>query len=343
MPFQLDKEVQAQIGPLLEAARKAPKLAVDDFEGRRHAFERMLAMLNAGGVADDVEVKDYYTTTDDGYNMLLRWYKKKQVHNSSSPGPAVLYLHGGGMILGNVGLYDQTVSNYVSQSGVPFLSVEFRSAPEQQNIVYDNYHALQWLSTHANELGIDPARIAVMGDSGGGGLAACLAIYARDQCFKPAIAMQILIYPMLDDRNTKPDPHLVPFMAWDYDSNETAWRAILGNDSQTGIGGPDVSAYKAAARVGEVAGLPLTYIDVGDLDIFRDEDIEFAKRLTMAGVHCELHVRPGCPHGYDGFAPDTAVGRRANADKIRVLQDIGREMADQNPGPRAVSSEALKL
>jgi len=241
------------------------------------------------------------------------------------------------MILANVGLYDHTVSNYVSQSGIPFLSVEFRSAPEQQDIVHDNYNALQWLSTHANQLDVDPTRIAVMGDSGSGGLAACLAVYARDQCFSPAIAMQILIYPMLDDRNTKPDSHLVPFMAWDYDSNETAWRAILGNDSETGIGGPRVSAYKAAARVEEAAGLPSAYI------IFRDEDIEFAKRLTMTRVHCELHVRPGCPHGYDGFAPDTTAGKRANADKIRVLQSLSSGMSPENSRIPAEASTTCKL
>ncbi|KAK3077554.1 hypothetical protein LTS18_009924 [Coniosporium uncinatum] len=343
MPFQLDKEIQAQMGPLLEAARNAPKLAVDDIQGRRKAFERMLAMVNARGIAGDVKIKDYYTTTNDGYNMPLRWYTLKNKSHSSPPGPAVLYLHGGGMILANVGLYDHTVSNYVSQSGIPFLSVEFRSAPEQQDIVHDNYHALQWLSTHADELGVDPTRIAVMGDSGGGGLAACLAIYARDRCFSPAIAMQILIYPMLDDRNTKPNSHLVPFMAWDYDSNETAWRAILENDSETGIGGPRVSAYKAAARIGDAAGLPSAYIDVGDLDIFRDEDIEFAKRLTMAGVHCELHVRSGCPHGYDGFAPDTTVGKRANADKVRVLQSLRSGMSPENSKTPAEASTTFKL
>jgi acetyl esterase/lipase len=126
-------------------------------------------------------------------------------------GPAVLYLHGGGMISGSVAIYDGPVSHYVSNSGVSMLAVDYRLAPEHPYPVpvEDCYAGLRWLAEHADELGVDPARIAVMGDSAGGGLAAAVALLARDRG-GPELAAQILIYPMLDDRNTAPDPEIAP-------------------------------------------------------------------------------------------------------------------------------------
>lgn len=194
-------------------------------------------------------IQDFETTAEDGAALLLRWYRKE----GSAPGSAVLYAHGGGMILSNVGLYDGPVARYVSATGVPFLSVEYRYAPEfpAPTPVTDCYAGLQWLAANAAELGVDPTRIAVMGDSGGGGVAASLAIYARDQG-GPAIARQVLIYPMLDDRNTTPDPQLVPFATWTYDDNTTGWGALLG----AAAGGSDVSPYGAAARLENLAQPP---------------------------------------------------------------------------------------
>ena len=159
-------------------------------------------------------------TAADGAKLLLRWYTKA----GSQPGSAVYYVHGGGMILSNVEIYDGPVARYVSASGVPFLAVEYRYAPEFPHPVpvEDCYAGLQWMVEHAGELGIDPARIAVMGDSGGGGVGGGLVILARDRG-GPAIAKQILIYPMLDDRNTTPDARLVPFVTWSYDDNVTGW------------------------------------------------------------------------------------------------------------------------
>lgn len=153
-----------------------------------------------------------------------------------------------------------------------------------------------------------------MGDSAGGGLAAGVALLARDRG-GPALARQILIYPMLDDRTTTPDPALTPFAFWTYDDNITGWGALLGDAA----GGAEVSPYAAPARVADVVGLPTTYIEVGELDIFRDEDIEYARRLGAAGISTELHVHTGAPHGFDGFAPSTDVVRRAVADRHRVL------------------------
>jgi acetyl esterase/lipase len=156
-----------------------------------------------------------------------------------------------------------------------------------------------------------------MGDSGGGGLAAAAALMARARG-GPAIARQILIFPMLDDRNTVLDPELAPFALWTYDDNATGWGALLGDAT----GGPDVAPYAAPARVVDPAGLPAAYIEVGQLDIFRDEDIAYAQRLSSAGVDVEFHLHPGVPHEFETLAPDSGVARRAIADRIRVLASL---------------------
>jgi acetyl esterase/lipase len=235
----------------------------------------------------------------------------------------MLYVHGGGMIfaMDDVGaVYDSVVREYVAASGVPALTVDYRVAPEHPDPtpVEDCYAALQWLVSRAEALGVDPARVAVCGDSAGGGLAAGVTLAARDRG-GPAIALQMLIYPMLDDRNTQPDPQLpAELLVWTYDDNVTGWSALLGDRA----GGDDVSVYAAPARATDLTGLPPTYIDTGDLDIFRDEDITFARRLSAAGVPTELHVHPGCPHGFETIVPDAAVSRRATADRVRRLREL---------------------
>jgi len=208
------------------------------------------------------------------------------------------------------------VARYVADSRVPMLSVDYRLAPEYPHPtpVEDCYAGLLWLSEHAAELAVDPARIAVMGDSAGGGLAAAVALLARDRG-GPALARQILIYPMLDDRTTTPDPEIAPFAVWSYDDNRTGWGALLGN----AVGGPDVPSYAASARATDASSLPKTYLEVGQLDIFRDEDLAYAQRLSRAGVEVEFHLWPGVPHEFETYAFDTDVARRSRAARLRVL------------------------
>ncbi|MCX2953723.1 alpha/beta hydrolase, partial [Lentzea sp. NEAU-D7] len=181
----------------------------------------------------------------------------------------------------------------------------------------DAYAALRWLHDNAAALGVDPARIGVMGDSAGGGMAAALSILARDRG-GPAIARQILIMPMLDDRTTEADPHIAPYALWSYDDNLTAWPALLGDAA----GGPDVPATAAPARLEDASGLPPAYVEVGQLDVFRDEDLAYATKLSRAGVPVEFHLHPGAPHEFDSIAVDSDVARRAVADRVRVLRSI---------------------
>ena len=318
MSFSLDPDVAASLAAVAEQSGPLPSPPpIGEIDGRRIALNAMLTWANntAQPVADEVETTDYQVSVSDGSTVLARWYRLP----SSDSQAAVVYLHGGGMILGSVPIFDGPVSRYVAHSGVPMLSVDYRLAPEHPypTPVEDAYAGLVWLAEHANELKVDPNRIAVMGDSAGGGLAAAVAILSRDRG-GPALARQILLYPMLDDRTTTPDPELVPFAGWTYDDNITGWNALLGER----IGNPSVEPTAAPARLKDAGGLPPAYIEVGQLDIFRDEDARYAVTLSQGGVPVEFHLHPGVPHEYDAIAFDADVSHRALADRYRVLKSI---------------------
>lgn len=216
----------------------------------------------------------------------------------STPLPALLWIHGGGYVLGSADQEDLSVKSIVSNIGCAAVSVDYRLAPETPHPgpVEDCYAALKWLYTHASELGVDPTRIAIGGASAGGGLTAGLGLLTRDRGEVP-LAFQLLIYPMLDDRTVaslEPHPYTGEYI-WTRDANRFGWTALLGQEP----GGPDVSPYAAAARADHLAGLPSTFISVGSLDLFLEENLEYARRLMRAGVPTELHVYPGAFHGFN--------------------------------------------
>jgi acetyl esterase/lipase len=314
MTYALDPQLAEAMAPVLAALADAPAPPVGDWQTRRAGIEELMRGLAAGRPRPDVAVTSYSAAAEDGTAVALSWYAAPE-----ASGSAALYIHGGGMFLGSVALYDLAIAGYVAGSGVPLLAVDYRLAPEHPDPtpVEDCLVALRWLAEHAADLGVDPDRITVMGDSAGGGLAAGVALLARDRG-GPAIARQILIYPMLDDRTLAADPNLAPFATWTYDDNITGWGALLGDSA----GGEGTSPYAAPARAGDLTGLPPAYIEVGELDIFRAEDIAYAARLAAAGTSVELHVHPGGIHGYDLFAPDSDLTRRAIADRLRVLRQI---------------------
>lgn len=316
MPFVLHPEIAAGLETLAAEIGPINPMAVGDVMSRRAVYDDLQRVIHGKLVSPpDVTMTDYEVATDDGSILLLRWYEK----TGSRPGSAVLYCHGGGMMLSCVDVYNNVLARYASHSGVPFLAVGYRKAPEAPAPVpvTDCYAGLRWLADHAAELGVSLDRIAIMGDSGGGGIAASLAIYARDHS-GPKPAKQILIYPMLDDRNTTPDQLLTPFAPWSYDDNITGWTALLGSS----IGGTDVSPYGAAARLTDFSDLPSAYVEVGEMDIFRDETLLYARNLLLAGVSTELHVHGGVAHAFEAFVPDAQISRRAINDRIRVLKDL---------------------
>ncbi|WP_378146335.1 alpha/beta hydrolase [Cnuibacter sp. UC19_7] len=201
---------------------------------------------------------------------------------------------------------------------MPFLSVDYRLAPEAPagTAPADALAALRWLVAEAPALGVDPARIAVMGDSAGGGIAASLAVLARDAGLP--LAKQILIYPMLDDRSER-DPELDAAAAmFSYEFERTAWEAVLG-DLPLG----DRVLYAAVpARQPDLAGVAPAYLEVGELDIFRDADVAYAGRLWRAGVSTELHVHPGSPHAFDILLMGDPAGHRHREEKVRIIRGI---------------------
>jgi acetyl esterase/lipase len=319
MPFTFDPEFAAAIAPMGEAMANATPPAIGDIEARRALWEPIIGGADAAQpIPADVKTADHYATADDGAQITVRWYVTDGA-DSSAPGPAVVFFHGGGYIFGHIEQFDGAISRYVSASGVPFLSVEYRRAPEHRfpTPLEDAYTALRWLHDHATELGVDRNRIAVMGDSAGGGMAAALTILARERG-GPKIARQILLMPMLDDRTRTPDPYIAPYALWSYDDSATAWPALLGDTA----GGPDVPPTAAPARLEDASDLPPAYIEVGQIDAFRDEDTAYATKLSKAGVEVEFHLRPGVPHEFDSIAFDSDVARRAIADRVRVLKSI---------------------
>lgn len=310
MALSMGPEILAALSALAPAATSAGAVVPErgDALALRAVIDEGMKFLGDLPAAPDVEMTGY-TATNDGVDVPVRWYEKP----GSAPGSAVVYLHGGGMVGGTPEHFDPVARYYVELTGVPFLLVGYRLAPESPGPVpaQDAYAGLAWLVDHADELGVDPTRIALMGDSGGVGAGA--AILARDNGVP--VAKQILVYPMLDDRNIEPDPHLLPIATWSYDTNYTAWNALLGDR----LAGPDVPAAASPARLTDFAGLAPGYVEVGELDIVRAESIAYAANLLRAGISCELHVRPGAPHAYDWPALESSVSRRSIADRVRVI------------------------
>ncbi len=226
--------------------------------------------------------------------------------------PAYLHMHGGGYVLGSAEMSDPGNRALAAALGCVIVSVDYRLAPETRwpGGLEDCYAALRWLHRNAAALGVDPGRIAVGGESAGGGMAAALAILARDRGEIPT-CFQYLNAPMLDDRTgSASDPH--PFAGefiWTPASNRFAWGALLGQEA----GGADVPEAAVPARVRDLTGLPPAYITIGALDLFVEEDLEYARRLIRAGVPTEFHLLPGAYHGFQIAGLDTPHARQATA------------------------------
>jgi acetyl esterase/lipase len=228
--------------------------------------------------------------------------------------PGIYFIHGGGMILGNVEAENYPAEQICEQVGAIVVSVEYRLAPEHPHPApaEDCYAGLAWMARNAAELGVDPGRLAVYGASAGGGLTIATTLLARDRGF-PAICFQMPIYPMIDDTNETPSSHeITDIGVWDRDGNIEAWKWYLGD------GKPD--QYAAPARATDLSGLPPAFIDVGTVDLFRDEDIAFAMRLMQAGVPTELHVSPGAYHASEWLAPDAELSKRILARRYAALR-----------------------
>ncbi|MFE3827517.1 alpha/beta hydrolase [Streptomyces sp. NPDC059092] len=232
--------------------------------------------------------------------------------------PGLLYIHGGGFVLGSVALSDAHCLRIAERAGTTVVSVDYRRAPDDRfpAAVEDCYAALVWTAENATELAIDPRRLGIMGESAGGGLAAAVTLMARDRG-GPALCFQLLAAPEIDDRLDTPSMrayHDTP--GWNRPSAELSWDLYLGEGLR---GGDQVSAYAAPARVENLSGLPPAFVTAGQFDPLRDEDINYAQRLAQAGVPTELRLYPGTFHG-SHMVTEAAITQRMFSDQTEALR-----------------------
>ena len=287
-------------------------LRLETLPAARQARIQMLGVLP---LSDGVERTEHVVPGPAGApDVAVRVHRPKSL---SGDVPCIYSIHGGGYVLGTYDMDDLRFDNWCPALEVVGVSVEYRLAPETPypGPLEDCYAGLKWVFDNAEAIGIDRNRIGISGASAGGGLAAALALLARDRGEVP-VAFQMLIYPMIDDRQVTASSQCeVPI--WSPSNNEFGWRCYLGER----YGRHDVPAYAAAARAEDLSGLPPAGVWVGTADGFCDEDIAYAQRLIQAGVPTELHVYPGAPHAFDAF-PTAPISRRCRRDMRDWLRSV---------------------
>jgi acetyl esterase/lipase len=297
----IDPEVEPLLGQFPSITLRAENLG-EARNMRNKFFADMAASLS-----EDVERRD--CAIGDDRNVFVRVHRPRSQTGETGELPCVYSMHGGGYVIGNVGMDDARFARWCVEFGCIGVSVEYRLAPETPypGPLEDCYAGLRWTNEHADELGIAPGRIGIAGASAGGGLAAALALLARDRG-ELSVAFQLLECPMLDDRQTTSSSRLDGLPIWSRESNAFGWRSYLG----ALYGAAAIPQYAAPARAGDLHGLPPALIVTGGADGFRDENITYGLRLNQAGVPAELHVLAGAPHGVQMFV-GTAVARRWDA------------------------------
>ncbi|MFD8784817.1 alpha/beta hydrolase [Kitasatospora sp. NPDC059599] len=285
----------------LDAVPMTPNGAFDltDLATTRAAFRAQAESAADSMPADpSVTVEEHLASRTDGPDVPIRLLRPT---DAPGPLPVLLWFHGGGQVLGFAAQDDPWLTPLSVSLGCAVAVVDYRLAPETPapGAAEDGFTAYRWLSREADVLGLDGTRIGIAGQSGGGGVAAATALLIRDRGGATPL-FQALTYPMLDDRNHTASSHEITDIGiWDRSTNLLAWKAILGDRAGT----DDVRPYEAPARAADLGALPPTFIAVGDLDCFRDEDLDYAARLRAQGVPVELHLYPGAYHAFDVIAP----------------------------------------
>jgi acetyl esterase len=299
---------------LLSIVDLLPAIDLSDPVAARTAFEAVLASMRTDipGL-ETLDIEERHVPGWDGDpDVGVRVYTPK---GSVGPAPGIVLIHGGGFIIGSVEAEHAGAALMSIRTGAVVVSVEYRLAPEHPYPagLHDSYSALQYVASHAAELGIDPERIALMGTSAGGGLAAATALLARD-LGGPAICFQMLHIPELDDRLETPSMRaFVDSPVWNRPLAEISWKAYLG------AWAGEVPPYAAPARAGDLSGLPPAYISTAENDPLRDEGLLYGLRLLQAGVSVEIHQFPGTFHG-SALVATAAVSKRAQQESVTVLR-----------------------
>ncbi|MFB7595318.1 alpha/beta hydrolase [Streptomyces sp. NPDC056160] len=324
VPPPFDPELAAALEEAGELAR--PGLTPADIAAARRdedAASELLAALDLtlGGA---FEVADRTVPGPPGAPDVSLLVCRPTAAAPGTARPVLYYAHGGGMVLGDHRVGVDMALGWAKELDAVVVSVAYRLAPEHPHPapVEDVYAGLLWTAEHAGELGGDPKRIVMVGASAGGGLTAAAALLLRDRAGRrtiPRPCAQMLLSPMLDDRNDTASAHQMAGAGlWDRTANDTGWSALLGDRR----GGPRVSPYAAPARAEDLAGLPPAFLDVGSAETFRDEVVAYASRIWRAGGVAELHVWPGGFHGFDALAPQAALTRSAQAARLDWLRRL---------------------
>jgi acetyl esterase/lipase len=299
---------------LLQVAKRSPKF---DFHKNNLWLMRIfMSLMPVAKIPKAVFISNVFIPTGSGQTKIrLRVYKPKMV---TTPTPVLIWIHGGGYVVGKPEQDDGCCSQYAQTLGITVFSVEYRVAPEHPfpTGLEDCYAALKWVVSQAREQGIDPNRIAIGGASAGGGLAAALVQLIHDrQEFK--VALQLLVYPMLDDRTVlRADIDDSQNVTWTQKSNRFGWESYLG----TACGAKTTPEYAVPARREDVSGLPPAWIGVGSLDVFYDEDVAYSKRLATSGTESELVVIEGAFHGFDVFDAQIMLVQNFRESQIAALK-----------------------
>lgn len=306
-----------QIHPELQAvAKRSPRFSLN-----RHNYwliNFLFKLIPAPKLPPDVDLREVFIARQDAQSKIrLRVYRPNP---SISPMPALLWLHGGGYVIGKPEMDDQRCAQFVRELGITVVSVAYRRAPQHPfpAALDDAYAALKWMA-QASALDIDPQRIAIGGSSAGGGLAAALAQLAHDRREVTPV-FQLLLYPMLDDRTVlrgELDDH--NSITWDQKSNRFGWESYLGQ----ACGATHAANYAVPARRNDLRGLPPAWIGVGSLDLFYDENVAYAQRLRASGVMCDLEVVTGAFHGFDAIgASATVIEDFKKAQLVALLKHL---------------------
>jgi acetyl esterase/lipase len=321
-----------EIAPVLEAMAAQPQPPM--------TLETLPLMRGAGGGFGDVdssdvargrgiEAEERVIPGPEGAPELEITIFRPAGHAAASTGaerlaaavPALVNIHGGGMIVGHRSWEHGRLADLVAELGVVGVNVEYRLAPEHPFPagVEDNYAAVAWVAANAAELGVDPERIVVMGGSAGGGFSAAVALMARDRG-GPALAGQLLLCPMLDNTNTTVASRQYDGIGtWQREANLLAWHCVLGEELASS---PEAPAYAAPSRAADLSGLPPAFVEVGAAEMFRDEDVDYATRIWATGGQAELHVWQGGFHGFDMYAPEAEITKAALAARSSWLRRV---------------------
>lgn len=309
---RVDPELRA---PLRELAEMFPAglYAIEDLAERRRIEAKFAAeMVEAVKATQTCTTEDVQVPGPAGCpDVSVRLYRPRRPQASS---PAVFFIHGGGMCLGDLDYEHAAAVKICEELGALVVSSGYRKAPEHVHPaqVDDCYAALLWMRENATSLCFDRDRLSIFGGSAGGNLALATALKVRD-LGGPALCHVMALYPMVDHRSSPPSVRDGSAVGpWDRRANAEAWEWFLG--------GQDPDGYAAPLHADDLSGLPPTFIDVGTLDLFRDEDLALAQRLLAAGVPTELHVHPGVYHAAEHYAPDAEAARHMWAVRFRALR-----------------------